>query len=322
MSILSTNELRLLADKCSEISDSISNEEGFVTVRDLADWFSADLILRPLLVEGMLASRKVDPYRSDVEKNYRKWAVLLDNEQYKDVAKNDIDTEEIGASLPPRLRNTIAHELVHSVAFRATEFGVKLTKTRNKNESRREFVKAIEEETEKLSPLLLIPYQYLDSFFTKDKIETTIDDLRNIINVMGVSRYVFINRLRLLKLLDKKDILYRPGLKNIAIGIGQWTSQKSARFNSWPIFSNFDNNILPELVINLLRGKVIDTADCFKDPLFCLSGGSEYSCKETVLCGTTQAPRNGKMKITCSIELGSKQKGSEFLFLIKSYVTL
>jgi len=242
----------------------------------------------------------------------------VDNEKYPHVTNETISNESTWVPLPPRMRNTVAHELVHSFAFRGTEFGVELTKKSSKWKSRQEFIKAIEKETEKLSPLLLIPYRYIEEQLTGIKSRLSIFDIRTIYRRMGVSRYVFVNRMNLLKLTDKKELLNRPSLKNVAIGIGERLNDKEVALKEWPLFTNFGRNIMPEFLNKLRKGNLGKIAQHINDPSFCFCGGEETFIETVVKAGTMHTPSAEDMKISCSVESTSRRKGTEFLFLINA----
>lgn len=315
-----SDDLSLLAEKCIEISDGLADRGGFVAARNLADRFDASIVLRPLLVEGMLASIEPDAQEVCGGRKKHRWAVLLDTETYVDVTQSHIENEDSANPLPARMRNTIAHELVHSFAFRATDFGVRLTKRDDSKESWNDFIKWIEEETEKLSPFLLIPDKYLDSRFSRNKTDVSIKDLQEVMWNMGVSRYVLVNRLKLLRLMDKMDILNRRSLSNLAVGIGAWLSHNEASFKQWPLFLNFERNIVPEFLIRLFQGKQPSLDTVFTDPSFFLCGGNEFVCEMAVRGGTSQTPNSKEMRISCLVENGSRKRGEEFLFIVRSIV--
>ncbi len=318
MSTLTLTDLNSLADKCAEISNEVADHDGFVAARELAKRFNAELVLRPLLVEGMLASVSPNVLSPPSSDDKHQWAVFLDSETYANVTEDDIRNEGANAPLPPRMRNTIAHELVHSFAFRYTEFGVQLTKLANREKTQREFVQAIERETEKLSPLLLIPTKYLDCQFPRNKTGISIQDLQTIQQRMGVSRYVLINRFNLLKLVDKQDLLGRPGFGNLAVGIGKWSSGDEALFKEWPLFVNFDRNIVPEFLVKLQQGKLPSLASIFTNPSFCLRGGNDYVTEANLRGGTWDTPSAEEIKIACFVEPFARKEGAEFLFIVRS----
>lgn len=320
---MSKNEdLRLLAKKCVEISDELADKDGFVPVRKLVDKFDANIIFRPLLVEAMLASAEPGAGQHETSYKEHKWAVFLDSETFSGVSADDIEMESPNFTLSHRMRNTVAHELVHSLAFRAEEFGVKLTKRGDSETSWHDFIKWVEHETEKLSPNLLISDIYLNSQFSSAKKKIFIQDLLTIRQLMGVSRHVLVNRLNLLWLTDKFNILKRPSLSNVAIGIGEWLNDKEANFQEWPLFTNFDRNIIPNFLINLRNSKFGMLANnLFNDSNFCFCGGNEFITEAIIRGGTTQNPNAEQMKIICSIEDQPRKKRSQFLFVIQSIKT-
>ncbi len=105
-----------LAAICNAVGEACSDEHGFVAVRSLLSRFKAELILRPLLVEAMIAS-------VELHDSSARWAVLVDSERYP-LDTGAIQRESLGSPLPARFRFTVAHELAHAVAFRPSEFGV------------------------------------------------------------------------------------------------------------------------------------------------------------------------------------------------------
>ena len=148
--MLAQRELDQFAKVCTEIANDVADDSGFVSVRALLERFQAKLLIRPLLVEGMLASLDLDAREQG---RTSRWAVLVDSESYS-VTDSEVREEHPGKPLPSRLRNTVAHELVHSLAFRPSEFGIKLAKS-NESEKSKALVESIERQTERFSPLLL-----------------------------------------------------------------------------------------------------------------------------------------------------------------------
>ena len=148
--MLSPREVASFAAVCGQIGNELANETGFVAIRDLLNRFHTQILIRPLLVEGMLAS--IEDKRGG-EANAHRWAVLIDSETYP-ITEADIAHETSSRPLPARLRNTVAHELVHSLAFRPSEFGITLQLAAAGVESKYDLVRSIEQATESLSPLL------------------------------------------------------------------------------------------------------------------------------------------------------------------------
>src|SRR5438093_13142973 len=121
------------------------------------------------------------------------------------------------------MRNTNAHWLVPSLSFRPSPFGLDLKAKIDTKDSLREFVDAIERETEKLSPLLLLSEKALKLLLQGKKEPLSVVDLIHVVRNLGISRYILINRLRLIRpVTDSNGFLFAPGLCNFAVGIGVW----------------------------------------------------------------------------------------------------
>lgn len=311
--MLPANELQHFAEVCTSIGNEVADDEGFVPIRNLLARFHTSLLIRPLLVEGMLASLEQS---SGSGSDRNRWAVLLDSETYP-IDESKIDKECREQPLPSRLRNTIAHELVHSLAFRPSEFGIQL-RQRNKNEkSQSELVRSIERETERLSPLLLWPEKALTKLLAGKKQALSVEDLRWICRSMGISRYVLINRLCLLRPTDPNGFRYRDGLKDLAIGVGSWVDGRNAVFRSWPLFINFDRNIVPAFLHKLVHQDRTPAKSIFADELFAMCGGPQDTIDFVTDAGSSAVPNAERMRLQCSIERVNKKKGQDFLYVLR-----
>lgn len=310
----SSQYFKQLAQCCIRIASEIADNNGFVSVQNLVKRFKAKLFIRPLLVEGMLASGS-ETNKNDG--NGHEWLLFIDSET-SGVNSNDIEEERFGSPLPARLRNTVAHELAHSLAFRQTEFGVEFPKRSMSVKSRHEFVRTIEKETEKLSPFLLIPDNSLDRLFAPKKESITIQELTEFRNAIGVSRSVFINRLNLLSVSDEKRLrAYRQSLHNIAIGLGEWKSDSEAFLKDFPLYSRFDGGRVPSFIFQLQRRIEISAKALFKDVEFVLCGGKRNYTECMVSAGTPNTPNSIQLPIRCAIEDGTRKAGTKFLFTIQ-----
>lgn len=307
---------RQLASRCNHIAGEISDRDGFVSVQRLVERFGARLLVRPLLVEAMLASSE-ERLDGQCSAPRHQWCLLLDRETH-DVNDLEIAGERFGFPLSARLRNTVAHELAHSISFRPTEFGVVFPKKFASKKTKQEFVRSVERETKKLSPLLLLPDLLLDRVFHPDKDTVSVQELCASMRSAGVSRYVFVNRLNLLELVDTKHLRSRRCMTNLAIGIGEWLSECEASFKEWPLFSNFEGGKVPSFLFQLQRDIPLAAKTVFPDPAFHLCGGSSDNMKCVVPAGTPRNPGVLKLPIRCSVEVGSRRVGSEFLFVIQS----
>src|SRR5690349_3975987 len=102
--MLVASDVERIANLCTSISNEVADEAGFVAIPNLLARFGAQIVVRPLLVEGMIAT--VDVPNNDGRK---KWVVLIDSHSY-DVSPREIAEETSRRPLPSRLRNTVAHE--------------------------------------------------------------------------------------------------------------------------------------------------------------------------------------------------------------------
>lgn len=312
MSMLSSTEFQRIAEVCSGIANEVADDDGFVPVRRLLERFHADLYLRPLLVEAMLAFLD----RKDSVASARRWTVLVDSETFS-VSELDIDNERYRDPLPSRLRNTIAHELVHSLAFRPTEFGIQVQTKLQGKEAENALVKRIERETEKLSPLLLWSEKALSAFLANTKGPVSVGELDAVCKTIGISRYVLISRFRLLRSIDRHGLLNSPGLTNIGLGIGKWVDGNHAVLRKWPLFVNFERNIVPAFFFKLSNEDELAADIAFADRTFSICGGANDVVECSTDAGTEAAPTETKFNVECSIGSGDRRVGSEFLFVVR-----
>jgi len=242
-------DLSYLANVCTTIANEVSDESGFVPMSRLLARFGVQLIIRPLLVEGMLA--KIGHKGGGADTSDR-WAVLIDRDRYP-IADSSVLDETSASPLPSRMRFTIAHELAHSLAFRPTHFGFTLHHSVNETQSAGGFVKAVERETDKLSSLLLLPQRAMEALLCESPGPLTVERLAKLRCDLGISRYVLLSRLRAFQANDPRALLQRTTNRNIGIGIGQWRPDGTAVFKSWPIFLNFERNIIPEAFLKIAQ---------------------------------------------------------------------
>lgn len=309
--MLNREDLVRISDACKAIGNEVADENGFVHVRDLLARFNANLIMRPMLVEGMLAS--IDSAQGNIDGG--RWAVLIDSETYQ-LSEQQIKTESHERPLPSRFRNTVAHELVHSLAFRPSEFGIRLRSQSDSKVSLNDLVQEIEKETERFSPLLLWPDKALAKMLAGKERSLSVQELTWAYRSMGISRYVMINRLCLISPTDDAGFRYRTGLKNIAIGIGEWLDGRNAVFKCWPLFLNFDRNIVPEFLHKLLRQDRLPANVAIPDAAFSMCGGVNNAVEFVANAGSTANPASERMGLVCSIEHVERKQGSEFLYVI------
>lgn len=281
-----------LSAACTAIGNRSVGRHGFVPARSLVAEFNAALVLRPLLVEGMFAELSGDSACD--------WGVLIDTDRYA-VDYQDVQAEELGSPLPSRMRYTIAHELAHSLSFRPTEFGIQLDAKKHKNQSNHAFVEQIENHTDALSPLLLFPEATIDhilSLASDDPLSAS--DIATICRDYGVSRPVFCNRLRLLPLTDSRR--QHPALQNFGIAIATRAQHGEFQLRNWPVFTNFDRNIIPTILLDVLRKRNLSIPNAIPDTSFVLNGGDSMSVDVQSTAGTPNLPSSKSVRLRISAE--------------------
>jgi hypothetical protein len=310
--MLAPGEFERFAEVCTLIGNEVADDGGFVPIRKLLAHFHARLFVRPLLVEGMLASIE----HRDPGSSASQWIVLVDSETYQ-VSHLDIMNESHGRPLPSRLRNTVAHELVHSLAFRPSEFGIRLQGERNSDKLLHRLVEGIERETERLSPLLLWSDKALANLLSASTRTLSVQELDQTRKTIGISRHVLINRFRLLRSKDPSGFLNRPGLRDIAVGMGEWTGNGTAVLRKWPLFVNFERSIMPTFFVKVSDQDRLPAKSIFPDDRFAMCGGSDNSIEFVTAAGTQHSQEIGKMTVECSIGQSNKRSGSEFLYAVR-----
>ena len=307
--MLAAGDLASIAALCKAIGNEVTDDSGFVPMRQLLSRFHAELLIRPLLVEAMLAS-------GSSSNNGGRWIVLVDSEKYP-FSTHDVEEERQTRPLPHRMRNSIAHELVHSLAFRPSEFGIRLKARTSTKKSLRELIKAIEGETEQLSPLLLWSEKALGMLLRGRKEALSLLDLVHVLEAACISRYVLVSRLRLLRLdADPNGFLLSAGLRNLAAGLGVWGA-RNAYIKGWPLFANFDNGIVPSFLLKVPGHELLPTETLFSDESFAMRGGPNNTVEFETDAGIKDLPNAKKMKVRIEVEEGLRRQGEEFLFVVR-----
>jgi len=309
------SDLPKVAQFCIDKVNAAADPDGFVPLHKLVPAFRAELQARPLLVEAMIAAPKrglTDDARGPLH-----WKVLVDEETH--FYTPEAYREECAARpLSARLRFTVAHELAHSVGFRADELGFALAAEGSRRITRRKLVGRLEAETNMLSPLLLISETALMTEFQNHPEGLTLTQLTVAREKNGVSREVFISRLNLLELADLKQLRFKKCLNNVALGIGEWRSPKDAVLLEWPLFLKFDQNLVPEFLIKLRQQQLASLRDFFSAPEFRLNGGDQWETQANIQFGTTASPHGDTMRVSLAVERVKPAAGNRFFFLVKS----
>jgi hypothetical protein len=310
--MLAPGDVERIADACTAIGNEVADANGFVRMRRLLDRFHAQLIVRPLLVEGMLASI---PHDED-QAGGKRWAVLVDEESYP-ISTDDINKESKEHPLPARLRNTIAHELLHSLAFRPSEFGVELKTKVNDDETLQALVQDFEKHTERLSPLLLWPENTLGQLLSGRQHSLSTLEIVHARRELGLSRYVLVTRLALLRPTDANRFLFGKGLSNLAIGLAEWGQGRIAALKGWPVFRNFDDNIVPAFLHKLVGQERVWADSFIPDRSFAMCGGDHNTTEFESPAGTPTSPNSGRLRLEVSIENRGRKPGRDFLFVVR-----
>jgi hypothetical protein len=309
--MLSKTEIEQVERACRAIGNEVGDSRGFVSLDKLLSRFNARLLLRPLLVEGMVAA--VEQPRGEA-RNASQWAVLVDSESYPSISEADIPAETYGRPLHPRFRNTVAHELAHSLAYRPGEFGVQLDIAGRNDLARQEFVDAVERETERLSPMLLWADRAVHAFASGGP-SLTLAELREVTSAFGISRHVLINRLADLRRVDS-DIIRTKRLTNCAIVLGKWSETGALVLRNWPVFAAFERNLLPQFMLKLRREDSM--------PLSAILSPESLSRLTTGECATlvsqmatAQSVSPIQMTLSIWMERTNSREGAEGFLLIR-----
>lgn len=312
--VLTDGDRAAIRKLCEDLGDRSADDIGFVPVRNLLKAFQAELIVRPMLVEGMLGS--IDPEPGSDQR--QRWAVLVDSES-NEITSEAVESESCDRPMNARVRNTVAHELAHSLAFRYSELGLRLSIAQGRKSGDQAFVKAIEAETEKASPLLLVPNKALVGLLAGRQAPVDATELVEFARLMGASRDVLISRLAGLPRGGNLNLRERPGLFRLGVGMGAWTNDGQAVLHEWPIFHNFERNLLPSFMALLVAGrrKTIPATEVCNDPEFALIGGSRLTAEWESQTGIEHSPAQESMEVRMTVEKTAPHPGKRFLYAVR-----
>lgn len=291
---MKTQATKRLSEVCHVTADAATDGDGFIAVHRLLTILDAELQMRPLLYEGMLAA----PKTSD-----GKWVVVVDNSRNR-FGSEAYATESAAAPLPPRIRFTIAHELGHLLQMRSPEVA-----------ESKESISEFERQADTLSPLLLVSSGELNKRLAGDRDRITIKDLLDAKKAWAISNDVLVTRLCLLHRFDPSWLRFKQSILDVAIGVGEWGDDGIARLSSWPgSFCNFSNNLVPEFLLHSKKEPRPAFAQFFDCPDFVLNGGANTEAFADGFGGTLANPRCEAMRLRLTME--SAQRG-RFLFIVE-----
>ncbi len=295
---MSPQQFKDLIRLSADIAEKSADAEGFVPIYRLAESFRSEVEFRPLLVEGVIARPK---------ETGGKWKVFIDSETHPRTAES-LAGETSTNPLPSRLRNTLAHELAHTMAFRSEEFKIDF------KGSREEFVEQLEKETENLSPVLLIPYSGLQNLCAES---LSIEKLVAFRNRHAISNEVLVQRFEMLRRIDNHPLQFNSALTNVAIGTGEWKNSNTPVLSPRPVFSNF-SELIPYLLTQLKNKQTPSLADNFKSIDFVVNEEATFTSRALIEAGTSQNPSGDHMMAEIQIERTSTAAGTKFLWLLQT----
>lgn len=282
------------------ISNRIAVGEGFVRIADLLSALDVEIQFRPLLVEGVIAKPK--------DATGGRWLILIDSEIHGDLTK-EISNESSSHPLNIRVRNTIAHELVHVLSFRVADMGLE------EKLSNEDLVKEIEDQTEQLSAILLVPQSAFEKALDLLPDGLTPEELGKACKRWAISAPILVRRFELLPQIDDYRLRYHTALKDVAIGVGDWVNANTPKLNPAWLYSNF-SEVSPEFVIKLRNKEDFSVTDLFQADSFSLNGGNQSSTKAEIPGGTFANPNFEKFQMRFSVGM-TDTKRARFLWTAK-----
>jgi hypothetical protein len=310
MSTFASRRMREIRDRCDQLADEASSEDGYVVMRQLVELFDAEIIFRPLLVEAMIAKK------SDLSKGGSLWKILLNEEVFGEDAKiYNCETSE--HRLSPRGRNTIAHELIHTFQFRVKDNQIIADRVTDNKSRADAILRFLEREAHSLTSLLLIPQWRLNDLICELIPQPSANSYIEIYQKFGTSREIFIQALNHLRSNDEFKIFKNPNVVDVWIGVGHWDQNLGPQFKLWPRFSNFANKSIPDFILKSLD----DGQSSFVIPNlsidFVAYGGGLSSVDVVAFEGSKVVPEERKVIYRISAETRQRTSNGRFLFVIR-----
>ncbi len=300
---MSPQELKRIAASCADLGDQAADHTGFVALHRLATLLRVEVEFRPLLVEAVIAAPD----------GPGSWKVLVDSETHPE-GVTQFPVESPDGPLSARLRNTLAHEFLHTLSFRAEEFGYRLELSGK--ETRAQAVKRLERETEGFSPFLVLAQKAIEAELESRGL--TVEVLTDWRRRWSVSRQVLVARLVLFQSLPEFRLRFHGSITNVAVCVAEWVNEESAALLEWPVYFNFRDGIVPEFIW-LLRSKgKPELRELFPDPALLLNGGNNLTAQNALPAGTGTNPRSDTLDVVIDVERVEKKKGESFLIVFRA----
>lgn len=298
---------------CIRLANEEASPSGFVPVRRLVERLNAEVAFRSLLVEAMIT------VNSSPSEGCADWKILLDIDRFKrDSEIYPVESDD--CKMSNRCRNTIAHELLHTFAFKkeSNQFIPRLYEWQHQSGTKT--VNYLEKEAENLSSLLLIPNESLLDFFQSNRkildFNRFVDQYRG----YGVSREIFINRMKFLRNHAFDHLPDCDCLKNVVIGMGQWSPSVEPELKTWPIFSNFEKNFQPQFLLESKRRREGSILIPASGTDFNQNIRDNLSASFEGFIGTEKFPETLHCEFKVNVEDVERRPFNKFLFILNTEI--
>ena len=251
--------------------------------------------------------------KSDLNSEGPLWKIIVNEDGHRDLPAL-FKKETYEEPLSVRMRNTIAHELVHTFQFNVKGNKLILGKVSDSVSRSDAVLRRIEREAHMLTSLLLLPRKQFQRRIRQLPKDCGIDDFIRIQKHFAVSRYIFVQALQNLGMADDERIMDEDVLNDVMVGVGIFGDEGVPRFQRWPAFMKFTGNSLPDFVFKN------ENPTSFTIPG--ISGGSRLSSKFKsglkirTYEGSKIVPKYRKVDYVLTSEEVKVFPGSSFLFAL------
>ena len=299
-----------IVEKCYKAARMAMDADGYVAMPKLVGLLDAEVVFRPLLVEAIIAKK------NDLNKPGPHWKILLNEDTFSQ--DKEIYPSENGSNrLSVRIRNTIAHELIHTFQFKVEDSCITLGEVSRSVSRSDAIIRRVEKEAHELTSLLLLPLEVLKQELTAITEVSAIRSYLKVYEKFGVSRAIFIQALNNLRKDTGSKILEHTALSDVMFGIGSWDNSQEPYFEQWPTFENFSGNSLPDFTFD----EASSSQSRFTIPQLTkesvLNGGKLSNFQFTTYEGSRNTPRYRNIEYVLSVEERKAGLGVPFLFMLR-----